>query len=58
VSKELTRKTVGGRPLPARPTRELPGTEGKVKQMRTRWRKGEHLFHPDDAKRDDKNYKG
>lgn len=43
-----------GRPLPAEPTNDLPGTLEKLLVMAERARRGERLFHPDDAKRNDR----
>lgn len=37
-----------GLPLPT-PTREAPGTDAKLEVLRERARRGERLFHPDDA---------
>ena len=37
------------RKLPATPTPCFPGTEGKIAEMCRRARRGETLFHPDDA---------
>jgi hypothetical protein len=39
----------GRRPLPAEPTRALPGTQDKLDVMAARARRGERLWHPDDA---------
>jgi hypothetical protein len=36
-------------PLPSKATRHLPGTPGKVRVMAFRARRGEQLFHPEDA---------
>lgn len=41
-----------GRRLPARPTRHLPGTAGKLRVLRRRAMRGEALFHPLDARMD------
>jgi hypothetical protein len=38
-----------GRPLPAEPTAEPPGTPGKVSVLESRASRGESLFHPEDA---------
>lgn len=35
--------------LPERPTRCVPGTPGKIAILAERRRRGETLFHPDDA---------
>ena len=39
---------------PLGPTRELPGTEGKVKVMENRARRRVQVFHPNDARRSHK----
>lgn len=39
----------GEPPLPDRPTECLPGTPGKVEVLAERFRKGQSLWHPQDA---------
>ncbi len=39
----------GEPPLPPRPTEQLPGTPGKVEVLAERFRKGQSLWHPQDA---------
>jgi hypothetical protein len=41
------------RKLPRRPTKAIPGSKQKVEVMRERATRGECLFHPRDAVRDD-----
>lgn len=36
------------RPLPEKPTKFLPGTEGKIRVMSERAERGEELWHPKD----------
>jgi len=38
-------------PLPSQPTQALPGTPEKIAVMRERVERGEHLHHPQDARR-------
>ena len=35
--------------LPFEPTNQLPGSEGKIEELRERLNKGLPLWHPDDA---------
>lgn len=42
-------KDFSKRALPTRPTNALPGTEDKIKVFIERAKKGEELFHKDDA---------
>lgn len=39
----------GRRPMPASPTQAAPGTPAKLEVMAERARRGERLWHPDDA---------
>ena len=40
-------------PPPPSPTAAVPGTPGKIDEMARRYRRGESLYHPADAKADD-----
>lgn len=42
------------RQLPPNPTNALPGTEEKIEVMRKRAEAEHYIFHPEDARRDDK----
>lgn len=42
-----------GRPLPAEPTGAVPGSEEKIKVLQGRVARGEQLYHPLDATRED-----
>lgn len=53
MKENKNRKVVCGHPLPKRPSDHLPGTDEKVRELKSRWKRGEYLFHPDDRQRDD-----